>query len=100
LIINDPVYRHALPRLIFAHGRVSPQTEVSIDRLLSGNVLLSALTLSNMVTSIASARACGNPSSAIRLFVLDDGRAQIGATAGTRDAQTSAKDAPALRATR
>jgi predicted DNA-binding ribbon-helix-helix protein len=54
------------------------------------------LTLSDMVTAIDTDRASGNLSSAIRLFVLDYYRAQIGAGAGTRDAQTAAKDTSAL----
>ena len=58
------------------------------------------LTLSNTVTSIDSGRASGNLSSAIRLFVLDHYRAQIGAAVGTRDAQTSAKDALTLHVRR
>jgi predicted DNA-binding ribbon-helix-helix protein len=54
------------------------------------------LTLSDVVTAIDSERASGNLSSAIRLFVLDHYRAQIATGAGTRDAQTAAKDTSAL----
>jgi predicted DNA-binding ribbon-helix-helix protein len=53
------------------------------------------LTLSDMVTAIDSGRASANLSSAVRLFVLDHYRAQIAAGAGTRDAQTAAKDSSA-----
>jgi predicted DNA-binding ribbon-helix-helix protein len=53
------------------------------------------LTLSDMVTAIDSGRASANLSSAVRLFVLDRYRAQIAAGAGTRDAQTAAKDSSA-----
>lgn len=58
------------------------------------------LTLSNTVTSINSGRVSGNLSSAICLFVPDHYRTQIGAAVGTRDAQTSAKDAPSLHVRR
>jgi len=54
------------------------------------------LTLSDMVTAIDTDRASGNLSSAIRLFVLDHYRAQIGRGADTRDVQTATKDTSAL----
>jgi predicted DNA-binding ribbon-helix-helix protein len=54
------------------------------------------LTLSALVAGIESGRGSGNLSSAIRLFVLDHYRAQIAAGAGTRDAQTAAKDTSAM----
>jgi predicted DNA-binding ribbon-helix-helix protein len=51
------------------------------------------LTLSGVVAAIDSERANSNLSSAIRLFVLDHYREQVGAAAGTRDVQTNGKDA-------
>ena len=54
------------------------------------------LTLSDVVTDIDSGRAIDNLSSAIRLFVLDHYRSQIATGAGTRDAQTAAKNTSAL----
>ena len=53
------------------------------------------LTLSDLVASIDTDRRHGNLSSAIRLFVLDHYRAQIGEE---RNTQTMAHDGPGARA--
>ena len=54
------------------------------------------MTLSDLVATIDTDRRHGNLSSAIRLFVLDHYRAQIGDERGTRDV---AHDGTGLRAT-
>jgi predicted DNA-binding ribbon-helix-helix protein len=56
------------------------------------------ITLSELVASIDTDRRLGNLSSAIRLFVLDHYRAQIGEQRGSRDSAGTRRPTSVLRA--
>jgi len=82
--------------IVIAGHKTSVSLEDAFWRGLKEIASSRRLTLSDVVTDIDCGRAGGNLSSAVRLFVLDHYRSQIGAGAGTRDVQKAAKDTSAL----
>jgi predicted DNA-binding ribbon-helix-helix protein len=78
--MNSPVVKRSI---VIAGHKTSVSLEDAFWKGLKEIATGRRLTLSEMVTDIDSARAQGNLSSALRLFVLDHYRAQIGIEAGT-----------------
>jgi predicted DNA-binding ribbon-helix-helix protein len=91
--MESPVVKRSV---VFAGRKTSVSLEDAFWSALKEIASARQLTLSALIADINSGRGNGNLSSAIRLFVLDHYRAQIAAGAGTRDAQTAAKDTSAL----
>jgi predicted DNA-binding ribbon-helix-helix protein len=78
--MNSPVVKRST---VIAGHKTSVSLEDAFWKGLKEIARGRGLTLSEMVTVIDSGRAQGNLSSALRLFVLDHYRAQIGMEAGT-----------------
>jgi predicted DNA-binding ribbon-helix-helix protein len=77
--MKSPVVKRSI---VIAGHKTSVSLEDAFWKGLKEIALGRDLTLSQMVAAIDSERAQGNLSSALRLFVLDHFRAQIGAAAG------------------
>ena len=78
--MNSPVVKRST---VIAGHKTSVSLEDAFWKGLKEIARGRGLTLSEMVTAIDSGRAQGNLSSALRLFVLDHYRAQIGMEAST-----------------
>jgi predicted DNA-binding ribbon-helix-helix protein len=78
-VMKSPVVKRSI---VIAGHKTSVSLEDAFWKGLKEIALGRDLTLSQMVAAIDSERAQGNLSSALRLFVLDHFRAQIGAAAG------------------
>jgi predicted DNA-binding ribbon-helix-helix protein len=79
--MKSPVVKRSI---VLAGHKTSVSLEDAFWKGLKEIAMGRDLTLSEMVAAIDSARAQGNLSSAIRLFVLDHYRAQIGTDAEGR----------------
>jgi predicted DNA-binding ribbon-helix-helix protein len=79
--MKSPVVKRSI---VIAGHKTSVSLEDAFWKALKEIAFGRDLTLSEMVAVIDSARAHGNLSSAIRLFVLDHFRTLIGAAAGRR----------------
>ena len=79
--MKSPVVKRSI---VIAGHKTSVSLEDAFWKALKEIAFGRDLTLSEMVAAIDSARAHGNLSSAIRLFVLDHFRSSIGAVAGRR----------------
>jgi predicted DNA-binding ribbon-helix-helix protein len=77
--MKSPVVKRSI---VIAGHKTSVSLEDAFWKGLKEIAMGRDLTLSQMVAAIDSERAQGNLSSALRLFVLDHFRAQIGAAAG------------------
>src|SRR5450432_2077668 len=77
--MKSPVVKRSI---VIAGHKTSVSLEDAFWKGLKEIALGRDLTLSQMVAAIDSERAQGNLSSALRLFVLDHFRAQIGAASG------------------
>jgi predicted DNA-binding ribbon-helix-helix protein len=78
-VMKSPVVKRSI---VIAGHKTSVSLEDAFWKGLKEIAMGRDLTLSQMVAAIDSERAQGNLSSALRLFVLDHFRAQIGAAAG------------------
>jgi predicted DNA-binding ribbon-helix-helix protein len=90
--MKSPVVKRSI---VIAGHKTSVSLEDAFWRGLKEIAGTRDLTLSDMVASIDTDRQHGNLSSAIRLFVLDYYRSQIGAEKVTRD---GARDSIGVRA--
>jgi len=79
--MKSPVIKRSI---VIAGHKTSVSLEDAFWRGLKEIANGREMTLSDLVASIDTDRRHGNLSSAIRLFVLDHYRAQIGDSAGTR----------------
>src|SRR3974377_688527 len=79
--MKSPVIKRSI---VIAGHKTSVSLEDAFWRGLKESANGREMTLSDLVASIDTDRRHGNLSSAIRLFVLDHYRAQIGASAGAR----------------
>jgi predicted DNA-binding ribbon-helix-helix protein len=77
--MKSPVVKRSI---VIAGHKTSVSLEDAFWKGLKEIAMGRDLTLSQMVAAIDSERAQGNLSSALRLFVLDHFRAQIGAAGG------------------
>jgi predicted DNA-binding ribbon-helix-helix protein len=78
--MKSPVVKRSI---VIAGHKTSVSLEDAFWKGLKEIATGRGLTLSKMVATIQSARAQGNLSSALRLFVLDHYRAQIATETGT-----------------
>jgi len=91
--MKSPVVKRSI---VIAGHKTSVSLEDAFWKGLKEIAGIRGMTLSDLVSTIDSDRRHGNLSSAIRLFVLDHYRAQIGHQPNKESAAASTRTAPSL----